>query len=340
MNVIETNVQKLTKDLKLAAALLTDTEARYLVDYYYITQEDRKRAGNQTRALTEAAEPCAVVNWLTDQAGSLEKEIKKALDAYTDAHPIGAWLKGITGIGPVLAAGLLAHIDIEKAPTVGHIWSFAGLNPTVKWMSQEKATDWLKARITDPDQVLVKSWVEGESKEIQKLEALLVETAQHFGRGYENLRRTATVNDEGQPVTLTVKSIARALACRPFNAALKTLCWKIGQSFLKTSGKEDGVYGKLYKQRKAYEIANNDAGKYADQAAIGAARVGKATEAYGHYSAGKLPPAQIDARARRYAVKQFLSDLHAVWYRHHFKKDPPLPYPIAILGHAHLRKVA
>lgn len=44
----------------------------------------------------------------------------------------------ITGIGPVIAAGLLAHIDIEKAPTVGHIWRFAGLDPTVTWGRGEK----------------------------------------------------------------------------------------------------------------------------------------------------------------------------------------------------------
>jgi hypothetical protein len=65
--------------------------------------------------------------------------------------------------------------------------------------------------------------------------------------------------------------------------------------------------------------------------------VGKSTEAFKHYSAGRLPPGQIDARARRYAVKLFLSHLHEVWYKAHFGKAPPLPYPIAILGHAHIK---
>lgn len=255
------SVQRLTRDLVKSAATLTEDEARYLVDYYYITQEDRKRASNQTRALTESGEPCMVVAWLAAQSETLESQIKRALDAYTDAHPVGEWLKGIHGIGPVLAAGLLAHIDIAKAPTVGHIWRFAGLDPTLKWEKGQK---------------------------------------------------------------------------RPWNASLKTLCWKIGQSFMKFSGSEECFYGHIYRERKAYEVARNDAGANAALAAQIKEKVGKSTEAYKHLSVGKLPPGQIDARARRYAVKLFLSHLHGEWYRRVNGTEPPLPYPIAHQGHAHM----
>jgi hypothetical protein len=33
---------------------------------------------------------------------------------------------------------LLARIDIVKAPTAGHIWRYAGLDPTVRWNKGEK----------------------------------------------------------------------------------------------------------------------------------------------------------------------------------------------------------
>lgn len=291
MQQIDESVQRLTKDI-LNAERLSDQEARYLVDAYYIMQEDRKRAFNQDRALGESNEPNLVIKWLADQSTTLEKQIKRALERYTDEHPVGSWMKQITGIGPVISAGLLANISMNpwrcanpktsspsfvrckvgkpctescghrRTETVGQIWRFAGLDPTAKWK-------------------------------------------------------------EGQ--------------VRPWNAALKTLCWKVGQSFMKFSGKEKCYYGHLYLQRKQYEIARNEAGGNAEAAAAGAARVGKSTDAYTYYSAGKLPPAQIDARARRYAVKQFLSDLHAAWYRIEFGTEPPLPYPIAIQGHAHMR---
>jgi len=123
---------------------------------------------------------------------------------------------------------------------------------------------------------------------------------------------------------------------RPWNAKLKTLCWKVGQSFMKFHNHPDCFYGHTYAERKLYEITRNDAGGNAAAAAAGALRVGKTTEAYKAYVAGKLPPGQIDARARRYAVKLFLSHLHETWYKAHFGKAPPLPYPIAIMGHAHI----
>lgn len=255
-----TGIERLKRDIVAAAAKLSDDEARFLVDYYYIAQEDRKRSMNQKRALDAAAEPNAVIAWLADQSSTLEKQILRALDKYTEAHVMGSWLRGIHGIGPVIAAGLLAHIDITKAPTVGHIWSFAGLDPRRKW-------------------------------------------------------------EKGQ--------------VRPWNAALKTLCWKVGQSFMKFSNHEDCFYGHLYRQRKEYEINRNEAGGNAEAAKEGAARVGKTTDAYKSYIIGKLPPAQIDARARRWAVKIFLSHLHAEWYRRHFNQEPPKPFAIAILGHAH-----
>ena len=82
-------IQKLGKDLRAAAKTLSDNEARFLVDYYYIAQEDRKRSTNQVRALNESKEPNAVIDWLADQTSGLENEIKKALDYYTENHPMG-----------------------------------------------------------------------------------------------------------------------------------------------------------------------------------------------------------------------------------------------------------
>jgi hypothetical protein len=76
---------------------------------------------------------------------------------------------------------------------------------------------------------------------------------------------------------------------------------------------------------------------YAEQAkaVLEKKKIGKTTDAYAAYSIGKLPPAHIHARAKRYAVKLFLAHLHEVWYTKHFGEAPPKPYPIAILGHAH-----
>lgn len=255
-------ISRLTRDLRKAATTLSAHEARFLVDAYYIIQEDRKRSTNQVRALEKAGEPHDILLWFSEQNRTLEQQLKGALDQYSMSREIGMWSRDIKGIGPVIAAGLMAHIDITKAPTVGHIWRFAGLDPTSEWKKGQR---------------------------------------------------------------------------RPWNAALKTLCWKIGESFVKVSGYEDAFYGKIYLERKQLEQERNAEKAFAEQAAsiLSRKNIGKTTDAYKHYSEGRLPPAHIHARAKRYAVKLFLAHWHEVAYTLHYGEAPPKPYVIEHLGHAH-----
>ena len=253
-------IVRLSRDMRAAAATMSEQEARFLVDGYYSMQDDRKRANNQARAMKD--EPHTLVVWLAEQGEMLEGQIRRALDTYSDAQPVGVWLKSIYGIGPVIAAGLLAHIDIAEAPTAGHIWRFAGLDPSSKWGKGEK---------------------------------------------------------------------------RPWNAELKTLCWKTGQSFMKFSNQEDCVYGAVYRRRKEYEVARNERGDNAETAArtLTEKNFDKKTDAYKALITGKLPPAQVDGRARRFTVKLFISHLQCVWWFQKYSELPPKPYAIAHLDHAH-----
>jgi hypothetical protein len=131
-------LERIRRDIRAASSTLSHQEARYLVDTYYQVQTFRLAAAAQVRSLNDAAEPNAFVGWTQSTMEYIESQIKHALDVYTDHHPVGAWSKSIVGIGPVIAAGLLAHIDITRAPSVGHIWRFAGLDPTVSWNRGEK----------------------------------------------------------------------------------------------------------------------------------------------------------------------------------------------------------
>lgn len=258
-------IQRMSRDIRAAAANLTTPEARYLVDTYYQMQDARIRDAARVRTQQETDEPCATLSWLYDQNETLENQIKGALGKYAAAHPVGAWAQSICGIGPVISAGLLANIDIMRAPTAGALWKYAGLD--------------------------------GFAKKPQK----------------------------GVKFT--------------HNKGFKTLCaFKIGESFVKVQSNANDVYGAVYAERKRLEIERNEAGAYAEQAAnkLATYNIGKTTDAYKAYSVGKLPPAHLHARARRYAVKLFLSHLHQVWFWHAFGEDAPLPYAFSQLGHAHL----
>lgn len=278
----------LRRDLKEAATNLSISEARYLVDMYYQTQTKRIRAGNQVKASAELGEPNALVTLTFESFCYAENTIKSALNVYSKLTTPGLWLRSIHGVGPVIAAGLLAHIDMqpwrcvlrngtvkpctERKPhessgcghqpihTVGHIWRFAGLDPTTEWKKRSR---------------------------------------------------------------------------RPWNAELKTLCWKAGQSFMKLRSNPKDFYGKLYEQRKEQEIRFNEEGRFADQAKaiLDTNKFKRDTIARACYEKGVLPPGHIDARARRWTVKLFLAHYHHVAYHCVFGKEPPKPYVIEHLGH-------
>lgn len=262
-----TQVARLTRDLRAAGALLSRDEARFFVGAYYMMQNDRIRAAHQTRTLSESGEPAALMDWLAEQRATLEKQVQRALDAYSYSSAPGKWARSIPGIGPVITAGLLAHLDVTKAQGCGAFWKFAGLDPSSKWEKGQK---------------------------------------------------------------------------RPHNAALKRLCFLIGESFVKVSGNPRDIYGQVYKRRKEMETAMNEAGRYADQAAASLAtkKYGADTEARKHYEAGRLPPARIHMRAKRYAVKLFLSHLFDVMWWNEYGTAPPKPYILTEAGRHHTQFLA
>lgn len=296
-----TEFQRLTRDVRNSAISLGPRQARYMVDTYYQIQNYRISTMAQARSMQADEEPHETISFFVNQMNVLELQLKSFLDYWSSQSPLGQWAKSQVGIGPVLAAGCMAHIDITKAPTTGHIWSFAGIDtPANVWNKGEK---------------------------------------------------------------------------RPWNADLKVICWKMGESFVKVSGNPEAYYGQLYKRRKEYEVRRNVKVKEIPKGAVepipgmGTAmgykvdgewiscyniggkwyaggnakwaakalekRIGKDTDAYKFYSVGKLPPAHVHARAKRWTVKMFLSHYHDVGYRLIYNEEPPLPYAIEHLGHVH-----
>jgi hypothetical protein len=257
----------LSSEKILEAVNLPAAELRLLVANYYQAQQMRKAMdmglrrhhGDRLAVIPDESSIKDILKFTPQAFADIEEQIAKSFDKILTS-PAALWLKAQRGIGPVIAAGLLAHIDITKAPTVGHIWKFAGLDPTMKWEKGEK---------------------------------------------------------------------------RPYNAELKQLTWHAGQCFMKQSNDPDCFYGHLYRERKRFEIERNENGNNAERAKTFKVSPGATKAVKDKLKEGKLPDFNIDARARRYAVKIFLSHLHAVMYWNHYGKAPPKPFAISILGHAH-----
>lgn len=229
-----------------------------IVELYYDCQEHRKRHAAKKR--TE--EPRDLDKWFLEYLSFGEALIQRKLQKWveTDAPAESQWAYAQYGIGPVLAAGLAAHIDVNKAASPSAIWKFAGLAP-------------------------------GFDKRVK-----------------------------GEKL--------------PFNGRLKTLCWKLGDSFVKFSGQEECFYGKLYREFKAEEIRRNESGHYK----VAAAELLKSknwkddTATKERLLQGKLSDAHLDMKARRRAVKIFL--VH-YWEQGRKARNLPVrpPYVQQVLKH-------
>lgn len=303
-------------DLKRAASEMTAGEARFLVDYYYQVQEYRKRTMSQAKAMAGANEPTILTNWLAQQSRSTESHIKKYLEAWAGESPVGRWSMSQLGIGPVIAAGLMAHIDINRAPHVSHIYSYAGLNPKVEWLGKERAAALLNE-------------IMGKRQEVTEDD--IIAASNLTWRNAQNLRGMAA-NDENQ---VTRSALRNVLARRPWNADLKVLCWKIGDCIVKFSNNPKSYYGPLYKQRKAKEQEMNARGAFKDQAdhILATKNFSRDTKAREAYEKGMLPDGHIHQRAARFATKVFLAHWHQVAFETTFNRPASLPYVTTVMLH-------
>lgn len=124
----------------LVASKLSNAEARFVVSDYYAAQEARKRADMQLRHLGDKASQgnFPLLNYTANVNVEVERTILKGLQKFAEASTVGRWILAQHGVGPVIAAGMLAHLDITRAPTAGHFWSYSGQNPAQEWKAGEK----------------------------------------------------------------------------------------------------------------------------------------------------------------------------------------------------------
>ena len=132
---------------------------------------------------------------------------------------------------------------------------------------------------------------------------------------------------------VTIDDITSFLAKPPYNLELKTKLWLISDIFVKNKNR-GSMYGEMYDKRLAYETERNEKLMYKDQAErilkeknISDKKTKECLES------GKLTHAHLVARAKRFAVKLFVSHLYEAMYYDKYHEEAPKTYVIAIKGH-------
>lgn len=291
-------VTRMSRDIRKAAVDLGDYEARWLVDTYYNLQEQRIAFGLRSAKLAETFEPTSTFTYFGDQFATLEGQAKGALLNYAKAHPIGSRLLTVKGIGPVLAAG---------------------------WVARMKPLPFLKIGKG-------KAEIDGEEVEIEDDEENVIEPGKTLAEVCPSVAHFWAYGGVAPGKDRRVKGQKAG-----WNPAIKRLAFISATCFEKLSaGDEKAFYRQIYDKRKAYEVAKNEAGDYAEQAAnaLTVKRFGETTAARKVYEAGRLPPGHIRSRCLRYVGKMFMSHLHEAWWKWETPEKPyPQIYVIQHMGH-------
>lgn len=327
---------RLSKDMKEAAKLMGMLEARYLVDTYYTYQNVRIRAAHQVDRCDEVAEPTELLRWTHGNFDQIEGDVKKALGIFAAEYAVGEWLQSICGIATVLSAGFLTTFDIRErfltkctCADKDQDRKHGDGNRMMRPIGGSVEDGILRFRCTGRRGKGEKEDAEDLSptqKKDKSCKVIHEVRPRDLRAGEGVLVRPKTAGHWWNYAGLNPQILWNKKEMRPWNARAKVLSFKAGSSFQMTQNRDSDVYGHLFADRKFKETQKNREGAFKEIALAKAEDVGKNTRAYGFYSKGQLPPAHIEARARRYAVKIFLSHFHDVAYRDYYGEAPPVPF--------------
>lgn len=295
-------LRRLDRDLRKAAKLMGRAEARFLVDAYYSLQKVRIASGQQLKAT--GSRPSAVLSWVHESMKVLENDIRLTLGVFVKEYRVGRWLLGVKGIGPTIAAGLLAELDIRNRPTAGHFLRFAGIDPSVTWESGQRRP-WnarLKCLVVFK---LGESFVKVQNRD-----------GAFYGRLFaERKQRELDRNIRGEFAEFCAQEVARRDA-RPDKTWKSRRPWYAGE-----------ISPDVWKELPHLS------GDAARRKCVERHRVGPGQ------GVPMLPPNHLHARARRWVAKIFLSHLHHVMYEDYYGTAPPVPYIFAYGGNGHVHYI-
>lgn len=142
-----------------------------LVQEFYDVQKNRirtmNRCGSKKDGTLQKGSNRDISNFLAERVKTYQemeaatlKEIKKQLKdfpIYTE------FLKGVKGVGPLMAAVIISEYDIEIATTVSKMWKYTGLVPGFDKLEKGKKSPfnkWLKTKMVG---VLADSFIKTRS---------------------------------------------------------------------------------------------------------------------------------------------------------------------------------
>ena len=311
---------KPTDPIRAAAVDMSKREVRFLIETHQkwlaLYQSTRSRAS----FLHEQSQNNENIKFLSKSVLGMRNDITGFLGLWVENHPAAKYFRdNVNGVGPFIAAGLAAYIDIDKCKNhYSSVWFYAGLTPNSRPPLQKEADELI--------QMALDKFVEKHGDKAHKDHVRFIANA--LNRSYEKMLKYCSRKSG----PLNWRSIYGAIVHPQYCVALKLLCNSLGNDIIK----HKSLYQDLYRYRHNYETKNNNDFAYKKLADTQFKRFNFDPKkvAYKAYAQGKLPQGHVNARARRWAVKVLLAHYYQIEYYIQHGEAPSDVYALDILkGH-------
>lgn len=308
-------VIELLGDLSTAAVGMGRREAVFLVSNYYRFQDQRIRIEGQKRSLK--VKPSEAFQAQLKMFSTAEHVLKSNLLRFAKQWKVGNWLMAQKGIGPCIAAGLLAHLDLrgsQNTPghcqTAGHFFSFAGLQNNIKWEKGKR-----RPYSADLKKLCYKL---GESFiKVQNRDGAIYGQYYRQRRDYEDKRNFAGELADQAAEKLERFDIGKSTDAHKWYSGRYTP----GQWIEYRRKVAEAIAAHIDEITAAETAADRNKIKSKAEASVPKPKPLAVGEGL-----AMLPPDHLKSRARRHTVKLLLSHLHHVMYLDYFGKEPEAPY--------------
>lgn len=305
-----------TGDIRIAAVDMSMVEARLVLRQFLELQPAQMSTKAHYKNLVKAGHTNSVMRFVKNSTEYVRTyQYKELLDIWTEKFPEARWAKSIFGIGSIIAAGLVCHIDFNKVKSPSSITQHAGQAPNSRKVTIEAAYALMEQSME----------LYGDTPKDTHIKWLCKQLDKDFNTFHKFCRK------KGRPYHWD--QIFSAIRWPSYDPTLKHICLLLGNTFIL----KKSLYQAIYRERRDHwEIPRNEAGLYKKVAAkqLKMFNYKPWKDPYKCYTAGYLPDGHINNRARKYAVKIFLSHYYSVYYYIRTGEVPYNAYAIDILsGH-------
>jgi hypothetical protein len=314
-------VNKKETNLRTAAVDMSKREVCFLLEAYNTWLGLYQATRAHRKILEEESLKQDNIKEIHRSVRRLRNSISTFLGIWVENYPTAKYFKdNIGGVGPVIAAGLAAYIDIDKCKNhYSSLWKFAGQNPNSRPPIQKIA-----------DEIIQEALDKFEHKHgdnpARPHEDHMRYIASKIERPYKKFAKMCSTT-KGKT---TWPKLYTAMKRPQYSIPLRRICLSLGNDIIK----HKSIYQDLFRERYMKEYKKNENGDYAKVArkCLRDFNHDKRKQAYKCYIQGKLPDGHLRNRAKRWSVKVLLAHYYMIEYYIRHGKAPPDVYALDVLN--------